>query len=157
MSYLAENTDESAVIQEALDNFAVLLDDYDFSGFLEPMHIGRFQFLRRKQMLQELGGLFIALWRLALARSFPRVADRMLDEFLYRYALRHPGKQGENIVLRAREYWSMVEPCGDSDFIVVARHLASFLVKEEQDTRALTLRLALALRNAYGFIFCRLI
>lgn len=157
MQNLAERLDYRDVIEEALANFAVLLDDLDFSQELELLGIGRLQFLRRKQMLIELRGLFIAIWRLALGRSFPHEADEMLRIFIRRYAEGHAGKPGAQIVERAGQYWRMLEPGGDGDFSDVARHLLSFVDRDQDDVAPLVLRLALRIRSAYRFIFDRLI
>lgn len=149
--------DERAIVQEALDNFAVLIDDLDFSAEMELLGIGRFQFLLRKLMRTELTGLYMALWRQALARSFPAFAPEMFHNFLDRYVDDHPGKIGMAIMERALLYWKMIQPAGDSDFSNIANHLTSFVVKENRDTRALNLKLALHIRKTYRFIFERLI
>lgn len=157
MTYAAETYDEQGLKEEALANFAALADDADYAGVLNLLGLGKFQFLRRKQMRAELVGLRIALWRLALARSFPNHAETMFDEFLRRYAASHPDKWGSLTVERAREYWGMLLPGGDSDFSIAARHLTSFLDLDAEAARALTLKLVLYLRNEYRFIFERLI
>lgn len=157
MSHVAELWDKPDVIDEALANFAALIDDLDFGMELELMGIGRLQFLRRRQMQTELKGLYMALWRLALSRSFPGHADAMFATFLTTYAHTHPGKQAAAIVERAEEYWGMLAPTGDADFNDAARHLLSFLNPSDKDLTALNLRLALNIRSAYRFIFERLI
>lgn len=157
MRNLAEELNDQALIEEALANFAVLLDDLDFTQELELLGVGRFQFLRRKQMLLELRGLSIALWRLALASSFPRDANLMFGMFLQNYGQTHPGKPGQMVVERAQEYWGMIQPLGDSDFSVVARHLVSFSEHDSDQERTLVLKLALSIRGSYRFIFDRLI
>lgn len=157
MQNLAEVLDDQAIIEEALANFAVLIDDLDFNQALELMGIGRFQFLRRKQMLIELRGLYMAIWRLALGRSFPQTADAMFTTFLRRYTHSHPDKIGLKISERAVQYWGMLQPSGDADFHNVARHLISFVTAGDEEPRALILKLALHIRSAYRFIFDRLI
>lgn len=157
MSNVAEVIDEQSLVEEALANFAVLMEDFDFAALLEMMGLGRFQFLRKKQMLLELKGLYIALWRLALARSFPKYADDMLTIFLRRYGRAHGDKLGALISERTSQYWGMILPHGDGDFNNVARHLVELLGREQGDPRALTLKLALHIRSAYQLIFERLI
>lgn len=157
MENLAEVIDEQSLVDEALANFAVLVDDFDFAADLEVLGIGRFQFLRRKQMIIELKGLYIALWRLALARSFPRFADDMFTIFLRRYTRTHGDKQGQQISERATQYWGMILPHGDGDFNNIAAHIVDLAHREHKDPRALTLKLALNIRSAYRFIFERLI
>lgn len=157
MQNLAEIIDEQEIIEEALANFAALIDDFSYDLELEMLGIGRFQFLRRKQMLIELRGLYIALWRLALGRSFPHAADNMFTIFLRRYERNHGGKIASRVVERASQYWGMLEPAGDSDFSEVSRHLASFTEREDKEQTPLVLKLALQIRAAYRFIFDRLI
>lgn len=157
MENLAEVVDEQALVDEALANFAVLIDDFDFAADMELLGIGRFQFLRRKQMKTELKGLYIALWRLALARSFPRFADDMFTIFLRRYCRSHGDKNGQPIAERATQYWGMILPHGDGDFNNIAAHIVNLCQREQKDPKALTLRVALNIRSAYSFIFERLI
>lgn len=150
--------EDQDVVEEALANFAVLIDDIGYEACLDLMGIGRLQFLRRRQMKIEILGLRMALWRLALARSFPTRAEGMFREFLKRYAESHPDKNSREATKRGLQYWGMLEPGGDSDFQAVARHLASFNEQKPEDgSRALILRLALAIRGDYKFIFDRLI
>lgn len=157
MENTAEAFDQEDALREALENFAALLDDADFIAELELMGIGRLQFLRRRQMLTELRGLYMALWRLALASSFPEDAERMFGFFLRRYRETHPDRISAQIVLRAREYWGMIEPRGDTDFREVARHLTSFLIQDDKQARSMNLKLVLHIRKAYRLIFDRLI
>lgn len=157
MQNLAEVLDDQPIIEEALANFAVLIDDLDFSEALELIGIGRFQFLRRKQMLIELTGLYMAIWRLALGRSFPHSADAMFATFLRRYGRTHPDKRGARIKERAVQYWGMLQPSGDSDFHEISRHLIAFVESGGEETRAPVLKLALHIRSVYRFIFDRLI
>lgn len=152
----AEIIDKEPIVRAALENFAGLLDNADYATVLEYMSVGRFQFLLRKQMIAELSGLYVALWRMALGRSLPTEADETLEKFLANYAATHPGKYGALVVERARQYWEMMGPTGDADFRNVARHLISFVVKNPNDTKALTLKLALHIRTMYRLIFDRL-
>ena len=157
MQTRAEVFDGESATGEALENFAALLDGTDFTAELELMGIGRMQFMRRRQMLAEWRGLYMALWRLALGSSFPRDAERMFAAFLRSYHAAHPDKLSARAMERAREYWGMLQPRGDADFSEVARHLGSFSAQDEKRARSLTLRLVLHIRRAYGLIFDRLI
>lgn len=151
------NTDSAIFVQEALDNFMVLIDDLDYKAVYEILGIGFLQFLRRKQMHIELKGLHMALWRLALSSSFPNDADRMFPTFLENYTRSHPTPRDRQIVERAREYWGMLMPIGLSDFSPVARHLLSFFPQIPEDDKAHVLKLALYLNSSYNLIFDRLI
>lgn len=156
MQNTAEIFEDQESALEALDNFEALLADASFDFELELMGIGRFQFQLRKQMIFELKGLYIALWRLALARSFPNDADAMFASFFHNFLSKHNDRASRHIAQRAREYWEMIHPVGDSDFTEVARHLTSFL-KDHPDSRGFTLKMALHIRKMYCFLFDRLI
>lgn len=97
-------------MQEALDNFAVLLDDADFEATFRIMGLGR---------------LHVGLWRLALQRSFPGDADSMLKVFSLRYR-QHPDKALAAAMDRAVPCRDMLRIRGESDFTEASRHLASF-------------------------------
>ena len=143
--------------RQALDNFAALFADADFTVELDYLGIGRMQFLRCRQMLLELRGLYMALWRLALARSFPQDAGQMFDTFLLEHKAAHKDRISAQVLVRAREYWGMLEPMGDKDFSEVARHLTSFFARTDQGNKSVNLKLVLHIRKAYKFIFDRLI
>lgn len=153
----ATNADASEYAREALNNFLIVIDDLDYNIYYEILGIGRFQFLRHKQMLIELKSLHIALWRLAISHSFPNDAERMFSAFLETYANAHPGRIDQQIVARAPQYWGMIAPSGDADFSSVSRHLISFFPPREKDLKAITLKLALRLHASYRYIFDRLI
>lgn len=134
----------------------VLIDDLDYKAAYEILGIGPLHFLRRKQMFIELKGLHMALWRLALSRSFPDDADAMFQVFLRNYARSHTGRLDTPIVERAIQYWDMLTPQKNCDFSPVARHLLSFF-PSLAGNKAFTLKLALYLNSSYNLIFDRLI
>ncbi|MFC4678976.1 hypothetical protein [Desulfovibrio legallii] len=144
-------------VRTALDNFAALLADADFTAELELLQVKRLQVLRRRQMLFELRALYMALWRLALGRSFPQDADAMFAQFQREYRQKRKDRQCAGLLTRAREYWGMLEPRGDADFSPVARHICSFSPQDEKQARNMTLKLVLHIRQHYNFIFARLI
>lgn len=147
----------SEYAREALDNFLILLDDLDYNVYYEILGVGRFQFLRLRQIFVEMKSLHIALWRLAISHSFPDEDEKMFSAFLDAYARAHPDKADTEIAQRAPQYWGMIAPVGDSDFSYVARHLISFFPRREKDLKAITLKLALRLHTSYRFIFDRVI
>ncbi|MDR3358686.1 MAG: hypothetical protein LBN96_07560 [Desulfovibrio sp.] len=153
----AKNFEAESVEQLALKNFAALLADMDFVAELELMGVGRMQFLFRRQMLVEWRGLYMALWRLALEKSFPRDAEAMFAVFVSGYRESHPDKMSETSLRRAGEYWVMLAPAGEADFNPVARHMASFFGDSAHDLRSLNLKLALHIRKTYKNIFDRLL
>lgn len=141
----------------ALENFKALLADADFTLELELLGIRRMQFMRRRQMQTELMGLYMALWRLALARSFPVDAQKMFELFQQEYMQVHKDKNSKHIMRRANEYWAMLEPTGDADFSDVARHLCSFSMQNPNQAKSINLKLVLHIRKIYKLVFDRLI
>jgi hypothetical protein len=156
MQNAVENFDEESAARQAMNNFAVLLDDTDFAAELEIMGIGRLQFMLRRRMLMEWRGLYMALWRLALAHSFPDDANGIFAAFLQMMRTTHQDKQFAQSIERAGEYWAMLAPGNGADFSPAARHLASFFDQDDMQSRSMSLRLALHIRNVYTFIFDRL-
>lgn len=157
MQQVADETAQQGFVREALENFAVLLDDTDFTPHLHLMGVGRLHFTRRRQLLLEWRGLYVALWRLALSRSFPQDADAMLEAFTASYRAAHADKQTAQMLERATQYWDMMRITRESDFNEVARHFCSFCQLDEKRTRSLHLKLVLIIRKAYTDIFRRLI
>ena len=143
-------------VRTALDNFTALLNDADFSDAMLVLEVGRFQFMLRRQMKIELGGMFIALWRLALTRSFPQDADRMFEVFCSAYAHEHTDEQSTRLLTRGGEYWAMLKPHGDADFTEIARHLCSFSIRDTHAAKSAQLRMVLYMRKTYKFLFERL-
>lgn len=122
------------------------------------MGVGRLQVFRRKRILGELKALFIALWHLALQKSFPVDGSLIFEEFLARFEnTKGAEKYTRPIVERAKQYVDLLERKRDTDFSEVASHLASLLDISEAEARTLKLRLALHIRSTYTLIFQRLI
>ncbi|BAV92200.1 hypothetical protein [Candidatus Desulfovibrio trichonymphae] len=157
MQNTAEIFDPESAGQQALKNFEALLGDMDFTVELELMGIGRLQFLLRRQMLLEWRSLYMALWRLALDKSFPHDAGRIFDAFVRDYSAAHPDKQSAAGLVRAGEYWGMLAPAGETDFNPAARHLVSFFSQDVKELRSMRLKLALHIRKIYKSIFDRLL
>lgn len=81
----------------------------------------------------------------------------MFDTFLLEHKAAHKDRISAQVLVRAREYWGMLEPMGDKDFSEVARHLTSFFARTDQGNKSVNLKLVLHIRKAYKFIFDRLI
>lgn len=140
-----------------VDNFVALFRDADFTKELSILKVRKFQFLRRRQLLLELRALYIALWRLALGRSFPEEGDHIFETFLSTYASKHPDTASARLLVRARQYAEILQIEGDKNYMHISQHILSFSTLDEQDRKTLGLRLALSIRQSYTFIFDRLI
>lgn len=157
MQNVAEVFDDKSVVQEALENFAALLEDADFTAELELMGIGLHAVHAPPP---DAGGMARPVHGPLASgpvSSFPQDAEHIFATFLHAYRIAHPDKLSARIMERAQQYWGMLQPKGDADFSDVARHLGSFSVQDEKQARSLTLRLVLHIRRAYKIIFDRLI
>ena len=127
-------------VQEALDNFPVLLLDLDAGRALHILGIGRLQFRRRARLLAEWRGLCMALWRLALQRSFPEHAEAMFRQFRESFGQSHTDKTSALALERAPAYWEVLAERGDADFRPVSRFLAAVFFEDEARAQAMALR-----------------
>ena len=148
---------EPSLLEVLLANFDALYGNVEFGQELRLLGVGRLDFVRRKQMLLELRGLYVGLWYLALCRSFPEHAQGIFKAYLERHAKRHKGKRAEQLRQRAEQYKDMLHSAGDQDFTTVSRHILSFRSRDEAELKALSLRLALNFRATYSFLFDRLL
>lgn len=142
-----------------LANFQALFNSVDFNEQLKILGIGKMQFVLRKQVLLELQSLFVALWRLALDKSFPQDGSLIYEAFLDSLIDQNKKdtRQAHSLVQRVRDYVDMLSHHKDSDFSEVSAHLASFVQSNDASSKQLRLRLALNIRALYMLIFDRLI
>ena len=143
---------------EVIQQFLALYNCMDFKPELEDIGIGRFQFVRRKKALREFRALSIALWGLALQKSFPNDAESFFQEFLAAFPALFPSaKEREIMDNRVNIYVDCLSAKKDTDFLLVAEYLAEVLALDAEDMRRLRLKLSLFMRNLYTMIFDRLV
>ncbi|MDR1855888.1 MAG: hypothetical protein LBR22_01825 [Desulfovibrio sp.] len=152
-----EFLEDASAGEIARRNFAAMLEDSDFAYELKAMGVSRLNFLLRKRMLVEWRALYIALWRLVLANSFPVDADDIFADFVAGYRALHPDPVHAESVTCAVEYWGMFASNAGSDFTPAARHLVSFFRLTPQQAKAMSLKLALHMRQLYKNIFSGLL
>ncbi|MEG2173313.1 MAG: hypothetical protein RRY29_08635 [Desulfovibrionaceae bacterium] len=150
-------TQSGYAVEYVVDNFLALLHDANFPQELAILKVGKFQFLRRRQLLLEFRALYIGLWRLALARSLPLEGEDIFAAFLTTYPQQHRDAASQRLLARGQQYAEILLSEGDRDYTHISQHILSFSVLEEKDRKAQNLRLALSIRRLYGFIFSRLI
>ena len=143
---------------EVIQHFLALYTCMDFKAELAELGIGKFQLMRRKKALREFRALSIALWDLALQKSFPKDATTFFEQFRSN-APCIAGNSGECAQLRNRVniYVDLLMPKKDSDFLPVATYLAEVLALDAEDMRRLRLKLSLIMRHLYTLIFNRLV
>lgn len=145
-------------ITEVLDNFDALLRGVNFDTEMRIMGVSKWRFFARRTLLLELRALYMALWHLALLRSFPDAAHTIFAAFMQRHTARAPHNAREaRLRDRAQQYIDMLGETGDRNFTAVSRHLLALRSLDEGTLKTLSLRLALHLRATYTLIFDRLI
>lgn len=143
---------------EVIRQFLALYHCLDFKAELADIGIGRLQFVRRYKALREFKALSIALWRLALQKSFPLDAESFFNEFKDGIAdLAGTGKAAERFAHRIDIYSTLLSSKKDSDFLPVAEHISEVLSLHADDLRHLRLKLSLVIRHLYVLIFDRLV
>jgi hypothetical protein len=143
---------------EVIQQFLALYNCMDFKPELEDIGIGRFPFGRRKKALRELRALSIALWGLALRKSFPKDAADFFAAFRAFFPVIFPAdKERALMENRVNIYVDCLNVKKDADFLPVAEYLAEVLALDADDMRRLRLKLSLITRNLYTLIFDRLV
>jgi hypothetical protein len=143
---------------EVIEQFLALYACLDFRHELEELGVSRFQFVRRKKALRELKALSIALWGLALQKSFPLDAADFFNQFRsVAPDLAGQGKSPRDMHARVNIYVDLLAGKRDTDFVPVAAYLAEILAINDNDLRRLRLKLSLITRNLYTLIFDKLV
>jgi len=143
---------------EVIRQFLAVYNCFDFRAELEDIGITRMQFVRRKKAVRELRAICIALWGLALQKSFPKDAGLFFAEFRETApVLAGGGKEAVRLHERVNEYIDLLAPKRDADFSPVADYLAKVLALHARDVARLRLKLSLIIRNLYVLIFDRLV
>ncbi len=146
-----------SVCEEVTANFAALLNDVEFTQELAVFKIGLFNRALRRTLLNELRMVYIGLWAYALEQSFPQTALSFFQYFVDHYVQTLPENVQKPTYDKIMDYRDMIVRSDAKDFNHISLHLLSFTKINEETLKADTLRLSLALRNHYTFIFQRLV
>ena len=144
--------------EEVAQAFTAILQSLDFSREYKELDISRFRMGKRGLVLRQFTAVAIALWRLALKRSFPNDAEAFFAYFTENSPLfAGKGKKAGYMREQAAAYVTLLEPEGDKDFSVAAHHMLSALGFHETDWPRYTLKFSLRFRALYMHIFTYLI
>jgi len=143
---------------EVIRQFLGLYHSLDFKAELADLGITRWQFLRRRKAVQALRAICIALWGLALQKSFPNDAGDFFAA-LRESAPMLAGSSKETVRLHesVNAYVELLAPKKDADFSPLATHLAAMLVQQAEELPRLRVKLSLIIRNLYVLIFDKLV
>ncbi len=142
--------------EEVASQFQALYDSMDYGAEVAGLGFGALQWDRKKKALREFKALSVALWGVALRRSFPQDAEAFFTYFLENTPV-FAGKDGSVLRTRVNIYVDMLRAKQETDFMPVAAYFAEVLGMTAQDAKALSLRVSLILRNVYTLIFERLV
>ncbi|MDR1947155.1 MAG: hypothetical protein LBQ51_08340 [Desulfovibrio sp.] len=144
--------------EEVIKQFLSLYTCMNFETELADMGIGRLRFFMRRKALREFTALFIALWYLALQKSFPQDAANFFSIFRESAAMLNNGsREAAKLGPRVDAYMEQVQRKKDADFLPVAEYMARSLVLKTRDFARLRLKLSLRIRNLYMLIFDKLV
>ena len=144
--------------EEVIAHFQALYDSYDFTADVEELHFSLLQFKKRNMALQELRVVSIALWYMALKRSFPDKAEEFFA--IYREKapfLNQPEKKAAHRQARLNTYLDLLRAKTDTDFSPIAAYLADVFAAKHQEGAKIQLKLSLVVRQMYNLIFERLV
>jgi hypothetical protein len=145
-------------LEDVLGQFLALYSGMDFNGELDELGLNRFNTTRRRRIQREFQGLSIALWHLALCKSFPDNADLFFQEFKKKSPVTNSSdSSGEEMRLRIDAYIELMQEKKDTDFLPVAGYLADIVARDNTDMQSLRLKLSLIIRSLYTRIFTKLV
>ncbi len=143
---------------DVLANFDALLHDMTFVEELQMLEIGRTRFILRYQLKQHWIALTIALWRLALERSFPADWQRIFEAFVQHHLKCFGNEKKRSAFLTIlRCYLDLSEINKENNFTPLSSYLINTLPKQPKELTNMRLRVSLHLRTLYNLIFEKLI
>lgn len=144
--------------EEVGRTFADLLATFDFAAELHDLGIGSLSLFKRRQAKKLFTALCIALWHVALGKSFPNDADAFFTHFVATCPSLvgdcRAAKKMRDLVMR---YDALVAEKKDGDFTKVADTITKTFKLAPTEQRRQQLKLSLRIRSIYDLIFEKLI
>lgn len=140
-----------------LRHFEAVLAALDLKQQIAELGCGMNSFFTKSRSLIEFTAMCVALWKLALEKSFPNEAEEFFTEFLETSPALGKGKKRARLLELVREYDDLFAPQKTGDFTAVSQHLANALANASADRKSLQLKLSLSIRRLYQMIFDHLI
>lgn len=145
--------------QEIADRFAALLDSFDYEEEYAILKINKIRVGKRRRVINEIKPLYVALWKLALSKSFPDQVEEIFDSFLIDLPKHFRARDKERAFLKSRVevYNTLLAPNRETNFSEVANQLLESVDKKKTIDDALSLKFSLKIRKVYNMIFDQLI
>lgn len=144
--------------EEVARTFSDLLATFNFAFELNELGIGSLSIFKRRQAKKRLIALSIALWHVALEKSFPNDAEAFFTHFRETYSPLVGEKSGARKMRDLLDrYNALVGEKKDGDFTKVAEDFIDSFKLEPPDRAKLQLKLSLRIRTIYDLIFEKMI
>jgi hypothetical protein len=138
--------------------FTDLLETFDYAAELYDLGVGRLHFFKRAKLKKNLTAISIALWHIALEKSFPKDSDAFFAHFIATYPpISGTGKSARKLRDMVIQYDTLASEKKDTDFTLVADALVRVLNASQEENRWQQLKISLRIRAAYDLIFEKLI
>lgn len=144
--------------EEVSRTFTHLLASFNFAYELNELGIGSLSIFKRSQAKKRLVALCIALWHIALEKSFPNDTETFFAHFKDTYPPLVGESRGAKKMRDLLErYDTLVAEKKDGDFTRVAEDFIDSFNLVPADRAKLQLKLSLRIRTVYDLIFEKLI
>ena len=140
---------EKSTPEALVNTFKNLLEEADYSAFLNILGIGRFEFSRKRIFRRIFMALCLGLWRLAMKRSAPDCSEEAYEKCLASYwpIL----KDADAFMVLVRDIASFLPEKGEEDLTPMAKEL--FARVNRKPEHAELVGMALFLRRLYDYFF----
>ena len=140
-----------------LQHFEEVLESLELKQQIAELGSGMNSFFTKKRSLAEFTAMGIALWKLALEKSFPKEAEAFFNEYLETSKTLGKGKKHAQMLELVNKYNELFAPKKTEDFSAISQYIADNLGSASADRKTLQLKLSLTIRKIYQFIFDHLI
>ena len=141
---------------EVVRRFEEVWASLDLRQEIAELGHGLNSFFKRGRSLREFTAMSVALWRLALERSFPDQQAEIFELFMESSPLLGKRSRRRKMHQLVRFYLDLCEARRDTDFTPLAKHMADTFCGGDQ-RKSLQLKLSLTIRRIYQNIFDHLI
>lgn len=144
--------------EELISRFKEIFSGFDFEEELEYLPVNQRDAGQKRQALNELRGLYIALWKVSLDKSFPDSSEGIFESFLNRLQtiFNLDSMTAIAITRRVNIYNGFLKQNKAQNYLPVGDHLLRTVGRPETDKRA-ALKTALRIREVDSYIFHALI
>ena len=138
------------------DRFEEIWSSLDLKQEIADLGHGLNSVFKRRRSCREFTAMSVALWKLALERSFPEQEAEIFSLFMETSPILGKRSRRKKLQQLIQTYLDLCAVKRVADFTPVAQHMAEALCGGDQ-RKSLQLKLSLAIRRIYQNIFAYLI